>query len=526
MTVTPMETVEPEQRAKAATDPRSKVGRPSRLRWLLVGLDGALAFTAWGLTLPWHLGPGDGPPAVAVLTGAALASAATVTALHAQGLYLARTCAVRATEVAGAARAALVGALVVALVAGPADSGVLMMDGQTATLGAICTFLGVVAGRGCFRSWLDAHRRVGRFTTNVIVVGDNDEGRELCELLADHPEAGFRVAGVVGHHDDQRWQVSACIPHLGPAEQVTHAAVASGSSGVIVAAGALDPVDINRLVRECHQCGLHVHLSSGLRGIDQRRIRHRPVAHEPLLYVEPLHLAPWQQAVKRVIDVVGATVLGLVSLPVLLVAAVAIRREDGGPVLFRQERVGREGQPFTVLKLRTMVPDAEHLLDQVREHNERAGPLFKQVADPRRTRAGSILERLSLDELPQLWNVLRGDMSLVGPRPALASEVDQFDEELLARLRLLPGITGLWQVEARDNPSFGAYRRFDLFYVENWSVMLDIAILLGTVKSVLVRALPQVRPRARVDLEGATGLPAMGLVLDPAIEPATGRRPG
>jgi lipopolysaccharide/colanic/teichoic acid biosynthesis glycosyltransferase len=175
-------------------------------------------------------------------------------------------------------------------------------------------------------------------------------------------------------------------------------------------------------------------------------------------------------------------VLGLIAL--------LVKTEDRGPVLFRQQRVGRDGVEFEMLKFRSMCVDAEAKLAALRATNERHGPLFKMDgADPRVTRIGRFLRATSLDELPQLLNVLRGDMSLVGPRPALASEVAEFPAELRARHQVRPGITGLWQVEARDNPSFEAYRRLDLFYVENWSLALDLIILLGTVEQVLLRPL-------------------------------------
>jgi lipopolysaccharide/colanic/teichoic acid biosynthesis glycosyltransferase len=192
--------------------------------------------------------------------------------------------------------------------------------------------------------------------------------------------------------------------------------------------------------------------------------------------------------VKRLVDIVLAGVLLVLVAPLLAVIAAAIKLQDGGPVLFRQQRVGRGGAPFQVLKLRTMVPDADRRVDEVAAGNEReGGPLLKVAADPRRTRLGHWLEVTSIDELPQLVNVLRGEMSLVGPRPALASEVEQFDDELLERLTMRPGLSGLWQTEARDNPSFHAYRRLDLFYLENWSVTLDLAILLATARALLVR---------------------------------------
>jgi lipopolysaccharide/colanic/teichoic acid biosynthesis glycosyltransferase len=189
-----------------------------------------------------------------------------------------------------------------------------------------------------------------------------------------------------------------------------------------------------------------------------------------------------------VFDACVAAALVVVLSPLLAALAVLVKLEGRGPVLFRQRRVGRGGVEFEMVKFRSMCVDAEAKLAALKAGNERTGPLFKMDgADPRVTRIGRFLRASSLDELPQLFNVLRGDMSLVGPRPALAAEVAEFPAELNARHDVRPGITGLWQIEARDNPSFEAYRRLDLFYVENWSLALDLMILLGTVEQILVR---------------------------------------
>ena len=188
--------------------------------------------------------------------------------------------------------------------------------------------------------------------------------------------------------------------------------------------------------------------------------------------------------------------------PVLLAAMLAVKLQDGAAPLFRQVRVGKDGVPFTLFKLRTMVPNAEQQLVDVTSANQRAGgPLFKATQRPAADRVGRILEKTSLDELPQLVNVLRGDMSLVGPRPALPHEVAAFDDELLGRHRVQPGITGLWQVEARDKPDFEIYRRLDLFYVENWSIGLDLAIMLSTVCSVLGRVVPHPEPAPAPEID-------------------------
>jgi exopolysaccharide biosynthesis polyprenyl glycosylphosphotransferase len=189
--------------------------------------------------------------------------------------------------------------------------------------------------------------------------------------------------------------------------------------------------------------------------------------------------------VKRLIDVVGAGVGLVVLSPLLLYAALAIRLRDGGPVLFRQERVGLHGRPFTMLKFRTMVVDAEERLDEVSHMNERNGAAFKATNDPRITPTGRFLRRTSIDELPQLWNVLAGSMSLVGPRPPLPIEVAEYDVWHRRRLSMKPGITGLWQVEARHEPDFDRWVEHDLVYIDGWSIWLDLKILARTLPALL-----------------------------------------
>jgi lipopolysaccharide/colanic/teichoic acid biosynthesis glycosyltransferase len=215
-----------------------------------------------------------------------------------------------------------------------------------------------------------------------------------------------------------------------------------------------------------------------------------------MLYVEAHKPPAWHMAAKRAIDIAAASILLPLVAPVLLAAAIIIRLEDHGPVIYRHRVIGRNGVETDVLKLRTMVPNAATLLDDLAAMNERkGGPLFKSSNDPRVTRIGRILRATSLDELPQLWDVLTGRMSLVGPRFALPKEAAQFDEELQRRTVMRPGITGLWQTEARDNPSFSAYRRLDLLYVDNWSLGLDLVILVNTAHAVSVRAVRALLPR-------------------------------
>jgi exopolysaccharide biosynthesis polyprenyl glycosylphosphotransferase len=188
---------------------------------------------------------------------------------------------------------------------------------------------------------------------------------------------------------------------------------------------------------------------------------------------------------KRAIDVVLASVALVVLSPVLLLVALVVRLNDGAPVLFRQTRIGLQGRPFNVVKFRTMVLDAESMLPDLEARNEIRGPAFKLTDDPRLTRTGGWLRRTSIDELPQLWNVLRGEMSLVGPRPPLPSEVEDYDVWHRRRLSMQPGITGLWQVAARREPDFDRWVRLDLDYIDRWSLWLDLKIMFRTIPAML-----------------------------------------
>ena len=193
----------------------------------------------------------------------------------------------------------------------------------------------------------------------------------------------------------------------------------------------------------------------------------------------------WRMAAKRLLDVVVAGLALVFLSPVVLLAVLVIKRDSPGPALFRQRRIGRHGRPFTIYKLRTMVVDAETLRAALLHRNEADAPLFKLTVDPRVTRVGRVLRKLSIDEVPQLVNVLLGHMSLVGPRPALPEEAADWPLELHDRLRVRPGITGLWQVNGRSDCTFDDYARYDLQYVTDWSLAKDLAILVRTVPVVL-----------------------------------------
>jgi lipopolysaccharide/colanic/teichoic acid biosynthesis glycosyltransferase len=288
---------------------------------------------------------------------------------------------------------------------------------------------------------------------------------------------------------------------------------------VILVGSAVTAAESAAAVRASLDYGLHVQFWPGLSGVLSSRIRSAPVSGLPMLYVEAHRPPLWQMWVKRGIDITAAVVLLPLFAPVLLLAAICIRLEDRGPVIYRHAVIGRYGVHTEVLKLRTMVPNAAQMQARIEELNERkGGPLFKASRDPRVTRIGHFLRATSIDELPQLWDVLTGRMSLVGPRFAMPKEAAQFDEEHQQRRTVMrPGITGLWQTEARDNPSFSAYRRLDLLYIDNWSLGMDLAILANTAHAVSVRAAKAVLKRGR----RKEGLP---MVTIPALAKSPGAK--
>jgi exopolysaccharide biosynthesis polyprenyl glycosylphosphotransferase len=391
---------------------------------------------------------------------------------------------IAATAVGGfvlAASGALVGFVSIAPVA-PAVEG---------AVGAAVLMIGL---RWRFRRWLKSKRADGYFLQTVVLVGINEDAAAMWQMLSDEPELGYRVGGVVGKQAQVAlWQG---IPHRSALDDLPQLADEVGAEGVILVGSAMNAAESAAAVRGSLACGLHVQFWPGLAGVLSSRIRTAPVSGLPMLYVEAHRPSAWHQAAKRAIDIMTAAVLLPLSAPVLLLTAICIRLEDGGPVLYRHAVIGRYGVQTEVLKFRTMVPNASQMLDGIAEMNEReGGPLFKASNDPRVTRIGRLLRDTSIDELPQLWDVLTGRMSLVGPRFAMPKEAAQFDEELQRRTNMRPGITGLWQTEARDNPSFSAYRRLDLLYVDNWSLGLDLAILANTAHAVTARAMRAILPR-------------------------------
>jgi exopolysaccharide biosynthesis polyprenyl glycosylphosphotransferase len=321
----------------------------------------------------------------------------------------------------------------------------------------------------------------GRMMRRVVVVGANSEGNALAAMLHRQPWLGYRVVGFV---DDYRMDADQ-HPVLGPTSKTLEVVVDTRATGVIVATTAIDADTCNDLARTLVEAGVHVELSSTLRDVASQRLLVRPLGRYPVVCLEPVRRRGWRGAAKRSFDVAVALAGLVVSLPVTLVVAALIKIDSPGPVFFRQRRIGKDGDLFTIYKFRTMSVDAELRLAELERANEADGPLFKIRNDPRITRVGRVLRRFSIDEIPQLWNVLRGEMSMVGPRPALPSEAAKWAPRLRNRLMVKPGLTGMWQVNGRSNTSFDEYERLDLYYVDNWSLITDLIIILRTVPVLL-----------------------------------------
>ncbi|GAA1998025.1 sugar transferase [Microbacterium ulmi] len=342
----------------------------------------------------------------------------------------------------------------------------------------------LLANRFAWRSILLRLRREGRCLTGAMVVGSPDDVDLTVTQLRSNLAAGYRPAAVslTSPLDDARPSVRArlaglpCVPYA----EVVEATRTSRMRALMLAGDLPGGRErIRQLGWALENSDAELILVSRLTDVAGPRIHLRPVAGLPMVHVQLPQYSGFNHSLKRAFDIVAAS-LGLILLaPLLAVIAISVRR-DGGKALFRQQRVGVGGTTFTMLKFRSMVVDAEERRAELEALSDGNGVLFKMRSDPRVTPVGRRLRRSSLDELPQLWNVLRGDMSLVGPRPPLAREVEQYEGNETRRLLSKPGITGLWQVSGRSDLTWEESVRLDLYYVENWSFTGDLLLILRT----------------------------------------------
>lgn len=329
-----------------------------------------------------------------------------------------------------------------------------------------------------------AHAPGRELTTRVLVVGTDETSCHLGQTLDTGVTASFDVMGYLGIGDQVCTAAEGRV--LGQLDDLPDLLDETQPDAVVASAASLSGDALRSLYVLLEPTETELIVYPSLLEVASRRLDMETVGPFPLLHLTTVRMTAGRRAAKRALDI-AVTLLALVpALPIMLAAAVAIRRDSKGPILFRQERVGLDGKPFTLLKLRTMVEDAEVQLEDLRHLNEAGDGLFKLREDPRVTEVGEFLRRWSIDELPQLLNVLAGHMSLVGPRPALPTEVEQHaPDTALRRHRLKPGITGYWQVSGRSEVAADEALRMDLYYVENWSMAFDLLILTRTVKAVL-----------------------------------------
>jgi len=366
---------------------------------------------------------------------------------------------------------------------------IVFLVGQSSTarwLFLVALPLGTVAllvSRWNWRHWLNGERAKGAFLTPVVVAGAAADVAKVVQQVGSSIKAGYRVVGVVVDHSEEM-DLAAQYPGLSVSQFLDGTAdfvLGLGAEGVIVAGQPQsNPEFIHDLAWRLEGSAAELIIATSLANVAGPRVHYRPVDGLPLLHVEIPQFTGGKHLLKRAMDLVLSGMALVALAPLFAVLAILVRLDSPGPAIFSQERVGVGGSTFRIFKFRSMVTDAPRLLVNLTGANEGSGPLFKMKNDPRVTRVGRFLRKYSLDELPQIWNIFIGDMSLVGPRPPLPSEVEGYEKHVHRRLYIKPGLTGMWQVNGRSNLSWEESVRLDLYYVENWSVVGDLAIIWRT----------------------------------------------
>jgi exopolysaccharide biosynthesis polyprenyl glycosylphosphotransferase len=427
---------------------------------------------------------------------AVLYSVLIVLFCHTQRLYRVYQSSSFATEIAAIIKSVLMATVLLA--------GCLFVTGikSTSRLIVLCTAVSALLTMTAWRSWrrrsLQKAVADGLYCHNVLIVGTDNLAQAVAEHLSQHRQFGFVVLGHVSDTTQPGQPVAAppvsdggdsnacpqpAMTILGPATELKTLCRTHFIDEILVCAHNRQTV--MQVIADSRECGVGVRVIPDLYDGLAWGARLDYIGDFPSLAVVHRSTPALAMTMKRVLDVVGsAFALALLS-PLLLLVALIVKLDSRGPVLYASKRLGKKARAFSCYKFRTMVTNADLLKDQLGHLNERDGVFFKITNDPRITRAGRFLRKHSLDELPQFWNVLRGDMSLVGPRPPLVNEVKNYQLEYLRRLEVAPGITGLWQVEARNHPSFDRCMELDVQYIENWSLGFDLHILYRTIAVVL-----------------------------------------
>jgi len=318
----------------------------------------------------------------------------------------------------------------------------------------------------------------------VLIVGAGELGRAVMRNLVARPELGYRVVGFVD--DDLSKGDLGRFKALGGLESIGGIVKGERVDEVIITLPWTYHRTIMGLVRSCESLGVRARVVPDVFQLSLNRVDMDDLGGIPLMGLKETRLPRLAQVVKRVMDFAFASLALLITAPLLLLVAVLIRLNSPGPALFRQKRVGQGGRLFEIYKFRSMRVGAEEEQALLMDQNESSGPLFKMKADPRVTGLGRFLRRSSIDELPQFFNVLRGEMSVVGPRPGRPTEVAEYQPWHRQRLEVPPGITGLWQVSGRSELTFDEMCLLDIYYIENWSLGLDVSIMLRTIPRVFM----------------------------------------
>ncbi|HZS86078.1 MAG TPA: sugar transferase [Chloroflexota bacterium] len=478
---------------KAVTDPvvprtsdTPLLARP----WLVCAVDAALAAGGFALGYVlryiWHLGGlhetlAPVPVTMLCLLGA-LAVALTLMELARTGAYRRRLSVTTMDAYLNSGFAVTV-AMAVVIVAGAS-----LQQGAVSRLAYAYAWLCMIAllylGRGVRGTLLARSYRLGSGMKRVLVVGATPVGKMVMQNVAARRASGYQVIGYLGENDStpQRFGRFPCLGTVAVLDRVLEK---QGVDEVIVALPSASHAHVADIVARCESRKVGVKFVPDLFDLRLSRVQIDGVARIPLIDVRDAQPSILATLAKRTLDVVVASLALVAALPIMVATALAIKLESPGPILFRQQRLGKNGRPFTILKFRSMRSDAEQQLAALLASNEASGPIFKMRYDPRVTRVGRFIRTFSIDELPQLWNVLRGDMSLVGPRPPLASEVAQYSDWHRRRLEATPGITCLWGVSGRSQLDFDEMVMLDIYYIDNWSLGLDLHIILRTILTVL-----------------------------------------
>jgi len=337
-----------------------------------------------------------------------------------------------------------------------------------------------------WRQWLRRKQKAGTYTSRSLLMGERQKSAHVAATIQRTAGTGLMLVGALIDHGRVDKRPVNGVPVIGDYADLLEVVDELGAETVILTgADEINPADMRRVGWELEARSVELIVAPALTDVAGPRIHSRPVAGMPLIHVSYPAFEGVKRLSKRVFDIVGSSLLILATSPILIAVAIAVKRSSPGNIIYQQQRIGRGGASFGMLKFRSMTQDADDQLESLLDAQGKSDtPLFKVTNDPRITPIGHTLRRYSLDELPQLFNVFLGEMSLVGPRPQRAAEVALYDDAAHRRLIMKPGMSGLWQVSGRSNLSWEDSIRLDLYYVENWSLTTDITILWRTVRAV------------------------------------------